>query len=807
MVGERDEAEHRTVTVYSRSEGDAAWQRHARGVLAPDDDAVAPVATAWPPPGAEPLAVEDLYDRLAAAGFDYGPAFQGVDAAWRRGEEVFAELTLDGAQVDESPRFALHPALLDAAFHAIVDALLDNTANGELPLPFSWTGVNLYRRGEKLRVRITPLADGSRQIVAFDDAGEPVMTVESLHSRSVDASRLAAESAKDQPLRTIEWSDLALASVEGGAVRVAALGDVEVGAVVERYGDLDALVADAAAPDVVVVAALGEVDLSDRVAAAHAQVERMLGLLQAWLAEPALADTRLAIVTRAALAVREDEHPDPVAAAVLGLVRSAQSEHPGRVVLLDVDDIQMELAWDALLDADEPQLALRDATLYAPRLITSDVPALPAALDRDATTLIVGGTGGIGAILARHLASDGHRRLLLISRSGPGAAGASELVDELAALGCEAIVAACDAADRDQLATVLATISPKHPLRAVIHAAGVLDDATIETLSADLLHRVLRAKIDSAEHLHDLTHDQPLTEFVLFSSAAATLGSPGQANYAAANAYLDALAHQRQHAGPPGRALAWGLWATTSAMTDNLGDTGTQRLARLGISPLSTEHGLELFDRALATPTAILVAAALNSTALHSQARVNALPALLRGLIRTPKRRHRDSAGTLAHRLASLPQDQWHTTVLDIVRDQVAAVLGHQPHAIDTNRKFKDLGFDSLTAIELRNALTQITGLTLPATIIFDHPTPTALAYHLLTQVGEVAAPRPVIDQELERIEALFESTAGDERERVCARLRALLAAAQPTNGNDARTRIESATAEEIFEFIDSGLG
>ena len=244
--------------------------------------------------------------------------------------------------------------------------------------------------------------------------------------------------------------------------------------------DLEALLDSP--PEVVVAPALGEIAAADPAAAAHEQVARMLALLQVWLAEPRLTDTRLVITTQTAFAVRDGEQPDPVAAAVCGLIRSAQSEHPGRFLLLDHDSDQ-DVPWTALLDADEPLVARRDGVTYAPRVVAGHAPSVPSALDPEATTLIVGGTGGIGALLARHLARQGHQHLLLISRSGPDAPGAGELADELGAT-----IVACDASDRPQLQTLLATIAPDRPLRAVIHAAGVLDDATIETLTPE--HRV-----------------------------------------------------------------------------------------------------------------------------------------------------------------------------------------------------------------------------------------------------------------------------------------------------------------------------
>ncbi len=472
----------------------------------------------------------------------------------------------------------------------------------------------------------------------------------------------------------------------------------------------------------------------------------MLGVLQEWLADND--DETLALVSDPAVAARDGERPDPVAAAVRGLVRSAQSEHPGRFLLVDTDS--EDVPWGALLAADEPQIALRDGVAYAPRLVPAETPATDDTPDHEGTWLITGGTGGLGALLARHLAEHGHKRLLLVSRSGPAAAGADILVADLAALGCDATVAACDVADRDALEVLLATVPD---LTGVVHAAGVLDDSTLEAMTPGQVHNVLRAKVDAARHLHELTTG--LDAFVLFSSAAAVLGSPGQGNYAAANAYLDALAQQRRADGLPGQSLAWGLWATSSAMTGDLGAGGVQRLNRLGLTALSDEQGLQLFDRALSTDAPLLVTAGLDTGALQAQARLGTLPTLLRALVRTPQRRRRAGAGSLAQRLAALPEDQWAATISELVREQVAAVLGHDAQAIDSERTFKDLGFDSLTAVELRNRLKHVTGLALPATLVFDHPTPAASAAFLRTCVEGVEAAAPTAKRRTRRDEPI----------------------------------------------------
>ncbi|MGI8331398.1 SDR family NAD(P)-dependent oxidoreductase [Actinomadura scrupuli] len=366
------------------------------------------------------------------------------------------------------------------------------------------------------------------------------------------------------------------------------------------------------------------------------------------------------------------------------------------------------------------------------RNIGKVVLTVPAPLDPDGTVLITGGTGGLGAVLAEHLArTHGARRLLLVSRRGPAAEGVERLVADLGVLGCEARVAACDVADREQLAALLASL--EHPLTAVVHAAGVLDDGVIESLTAEQIERVMRPKVDAALHLHELTADMELSAFVLFSSVAALIGGPGQGNYAAANAFLDALAARRRAQGLPGSSLAWGLWADATGMTAGLDEAELARLERTGFGALSAELGLELFDQARRLDEALLVPVRLELGALRAQARTGMLPALLRGLVRTPARRAESAGGSLAERLAGAPQPDWERITLDLVRAQVASVLGHaSPEAVGPDRAFKELGFDSLAAVELRNRLTRATGLRLPTTLVFDHPTPTAVAQYLI---------------------------------------------------------------------------
>lgn len=367
----------------------------------------------------------------------------------------------------------------------------------------------------------------------------------------------------------------------------------------------------------------------------------------------------------------------------------------------------------------------------------------PAVLDPAGTALITGGTGMLGGIFAEHLVTHhGIKRLLLVSRSGPDAAGAGELHERLTRLGAHVDIAACDTADPAALAAALDTVDAAHPLTAVIHAAGVLDDAVVTDLSPEQLDAVLTAKADAAWHLHGLTAQRDLPAFVLFSSAAGVLGSPGQANYAAANAFLDALARHRHHTQRQATSVAWGYWQTPSGMTAHLGTADLTRLTSTGLTPITREHGLALFDAALASQRPNLLASPFNTGALARQARHGTLHPVLSALTHSRPQAATASPRSLAARLAIQSPRQRLDTLTAMVTATTAAVLAHpDPAALDPERPFKDLGIDSLTALELRNALNQRTGLVLPATLALDHPSPTALATHLAGLLTDAAAP------------------------------------------------------------------
>ncbi|MYW96560.1 SDR family NAD(P)-dependent oxidoreductase, partial [Amycolatopsis rubida] len=363
------------------------------------------------------------------------------------------------------------------------------------------------------------------------------------------------------------------------------------------------------------------------------------------------------------------------------------------------------------------------------------------------------------------------RNLLLTSRRGAEAPGAAELRDELAELGADVTLAACDVADRDALAALLAGIPADAPLRAVVHAAGVLDDGVLTSLTPERLDKVLRPKVDAAAALHELTRELDLTAFVLFSSAAGVLGAPGQGSYAAANAFLDALAARRRAEGLAGTSLAWGLWS--DGMGAALEDADAHRIGETGIAALSTEDGLRLLDATVGAAEAHLVPIALDTRVLASSGGDD-LPAVLRGLAGAPGRRAaQDTAEdteSLATKLAGLAANKRVPTMLNLVRTHAAALLGHAgPEAVEADRSFNEVGFDSLSATGFRNKLSLVTGLKLPVSLIFDYPTPRILAEFLVGELAPAEEAEAAVAGETVTEQGVREALAGIPLEKLRA--------------------------------------
>ncbi|MEU4226848.1 SDR family NAD(P)-dependent oxidoreductase [Nonomuraea sp. NPDC026600] len=826
----------RGLTVYGRTADDdeARWTRHATGTLA-----VAPPTagerltadgerlTAWPPVDGVAIDLDDAYERLAERGYEYGPAFQGLRAAWRVGGDAYVEVALPEPVRTDAGLFTLHPALLDAALHLLVLESAEDT--GALLLPFAWSGVRVSALGaETLRVRIVA-GEGDRvSLDIHDGAGDRIAGVNALTLRPVPRHGAATRAPSDATSYTLDWIDLAVSAMDPAEQRWAVVGydefADEIGAAVDaaRYYDLASLtemtVGDM--PSTVLVPYLPEADADDVPYGVRDGIYQALDLVQGWVGDERFAGCRMVFVTKGVFRAGGTDLAGVVAGPVWGLVRSAQAEHPGRFVLVDVDAASAD--WGlvaAAVAAGESQLLAREGKVLVPRLIrrTADAPELFDA--GSGTVLVTGGTGSLGALIAHRLVDrHGAKDLLLASRRGPEASG--DLVARLEALGARVTVVACDVSDRDALAVLLGSIPA---LTAVVHTAGVLDDATVEGLSAQRLDSVFAPKSDAAWYLHELVPDVPL---VTFSSVAGVIGNAGQANYAAANVFLDVLAAHRRGLGLPSVSVAWGLWETAdSTMTGALSAADTARLARSGIAPLTAEQGLELFDSAITAPAELVVAARWDTAGLRARAEAGELPSVLRGLVRTAKRTASaaNTASTptaagragMAERLAKMAEAEARVHLADLVRSHVAAVLAHGSVGnVEMDRAFNELGFDSLTAVELRNRLNSDTGLRLPATLVFDHPTVTALAEYLFRTLAPAApSPEDTLRGAVERVESMLTGAHGDA-EAIRGKLVAIAQSAVTRFGaglmtrfgagsNGAAEKIDSASDEEIFALID----
>ncbi|MEU4013480.1 SDR family NAD(P)-dependent oxidoreductase, partial [Streptomyces pseudogriseolus] len=1162
----------RPLTVHGRRDDagpDDPWTLHVSGLLTADAPAADSASgsydfTAWPPQDGEEVSLDGFYEAFADRGHLYGPLFQGLTRVWTRGEEVFAEVGLPADADPAADAFDLHPALLDAALHAVMFVPMEDAGR----LPFSWNDVRLDAVGASaLRVRMTLRGPESVALELADPAGRPVATVGSLTLRELtgDLDGATVGSPERQGLYELDWQPVGspTASATPAPADWAVTGSAEAqelaaalrgaGHTVTVAPDADALAAGRVPDTVLYAVRVADGDPAER---ARQTTGEVLAFLHRWLDDPAFAAARLAVVTRDA--VPAGHRPaDPAQAAVWGLVRSARTENPGRLVLVDTDGtaasaaallaaldgtafelsvrdgavttprvvplaadralvppagteawrlgverkgtldglrlvpcpevtgplgprevrISMRAAgvnfrdvltalgmypgdataiglegagvitetgaevtsvapgdrvmgmfagafgpvavadermvapipkgwsfaeaatvpityltayyglvdlaalkpgesvlvhaaaggvgsaavrlarhlgaevygtaspakWDALRAAglDDAHLAssrdlgfeerLRTATggrgvdvvldslarefvdaslrllprggrflemgktdVRDPETVAADHPGvdyrafdlieagpdrigemlhelvqlfdrgvlgplpttvwdvrrapeafrhlsqaahigkvvltLPVAPNPEGTVLLTGGLGGIGRTTARHLVAEhGVKHLLIAGRRGPDTPGAAELRAELAALGAEVTVAACDVADRSALATLLAGIPADRPLTVVVHTAGVLADGVLTSMTPERLAEALRPKADAVVALHELTRDLDLARFVVFSSVAGTFGGAGQANYSAANAFLDAFAQHRRALGLPAVSLAWGTWLPDAGMTGELSDADRERHARTGMVPLDPARGMRLLDAASVSDRAALLPMDLDAAALRAHHDV--LPVLLRGLVRTPVRRRADAAPaatataaaeqSLAERLAPLSAADREQLLLDVLAEQAAAVLGHgSADTMEPDQTFKELGFDSLTAVELRNRLGAVTGLRLPATLVFDHPTPLAQVHHLMSRLDlpEPPGTAQALLGEVDRLESALHDAAvdGEDRERVTARLRELLArwqdapvpaasATAPAEADEELAGVE--TPDDLFDLIDRELG
>ncbi len=779
----------RQLSVYSLVEGatgDTTWTEHATGTLI-EDWAVAEVAgdtgtaepqfTAlreWPVAGAEAVDLSGFYQRLHDYGLEYGVEFQGLVELWRSGNRAWGRVELTERGKAEVAGYRLHPAIVDAALHVLVATL--EGEDDTMLAPFAWSDVTVYGSGSgALRVGVELASeDGAESVragvVLVDDVtGAPVARVGAIEFRRTSAEAMRALGGRDtrglEHLYRVTFVSASDARVSAGDAvdRLVLGGEGEVANAlgVPAVADYDALLrllddGTALPAELVIDATAQSAPEATRTATLAA-----LACLQQLLAEPRLASVALVWVTRAAVATPTEQDgargavDDLAHAPLWGLLRSARGEHPERGVrLVDVGADAGDLIHlpQALAIAGEPEVAIVDGVVSVPRLmrVRAADPDLapPPALDQDGTVLVTGGIGRLGQAVAEHLVRHhGVRHLILTSRRGPASPGADDLIARLQADGAERVqVLACDAAVRDQVASVLACVDAAHPLTGVFHLAGVHDAALMQNQSEERFAQALAPKVAGALHLHTLTEDASLAAFVLFSSASGTLGGPGQSSYAAGNTFLDALASYRRKRGLVATSLGWGMWNEAGVgLSAERQQTWRAWLmaatgSPAGVAPMSNDEGLDLLDQALQRSESGLLPFKLDLKQIkRGAADGNEVPPVLRALVQP--RARRAEAGDLGQRLAAMPEKDRVPWLAVMVKREVAAVLGlGGVDALSNQQVLKDLGLDSLMAVELRNRLSQSAQIPLQTTLAFDYPTPLAIAELLSERMAVTGA-------------------------------------------------------------------
>uniref|UniRef100_UPI0035B50318 type I polyketide synthase n=1 Tax=Haloactinomyces albus TaxID=1352928 RepID=UPI0035B50318 len=799
------------------------WTTHARARLTPADEPATLPMLPSAPVLEEMNTAEGLLDSLRAVEVDWAPQWRWLSGFRNAGDACHGAFTVpDGVDPEGSP---VPAGLLDNAF-AVAMSLSGRIEAGTPQLPFhierlSWSGRHTaVRTATSAGLRPQESMTRADDLVGRDASGGTVFHLHGFSAHRAPLHRFLPSQHGNDLFRVafdpVETDPVATESMGGEPESVRYVPAFET--------DIAAFVSELTAADETPTIVVEWPDCTPTTDAVHGVTKRALAWLQAWSDSEALGDARFVWVTRNACTVGDgDRAASPAAAALWGIGRTAQSEHPDRsLVLVDVDAELDHVSLDAALrtrPADEPQLALRDGKPVAPRLTTLEArspDAKPedtahAPFDGSGTVLVTGATGGLGRIVSRHLvAAHGVRHLLLLSRSGQSASGAAELVGELEDLGAETVtLRACDASVRQELAGIIEEIPADRPLRSVVHAAGTIDDGLLTDLTDARVETALRAKVDAALHLHELTESVSLSAFVLFSSVAGTFGSAAQGSYAAANAALDAVAARRKACGLPATSLAWGPWAE-AGMAAEMDRPLQRRLRREGLRFLDTESGMRLFDDALVRPEAVLAPVLLDRGILRNSDGAASVPPLLRGLVRAQESSGRDRSGTtLVDTLATVPEDERPRVVLEAVRAEVAAVLGiTSAEEVPPQRALQELGLDSLMAVEVRNRLSGLVGQMLPADLLFSYPTAQALAERISSTLApdeeedEADQARELVAA-LERFspEALERSGAAQRLLDLTFRLRK-----RPGDGRTEEQDLEGASDEELLEILDEEI-
>ncbi|WP_254900270.1 type I polyketide synthase [Lonsdalea iberica] len=777
-IGERDASGGRQAEAYfyipdltQAPDLAPVWQRYATCHLMPDISATPDWpdlhSPNWPPATAEPVDFSPLYEQLAEKGVVLGDSFQQLTHVWEYNDSLYVEATLPPIEGEQGEDFIIHPTILDAGLQAaLIEKLNVETDNQQPRLLFFLSGLRSYAknaqrlRGHLVRKPSTSGALGYREysLRLADETGRAVASVDAMVLKS--SSTPTTQSPARPPFYRLLWREV---KPTASSTSIKPLWMTQQATLRQRLSDITkghtssvvytdvhrALKAFAPEPGYIAALVIPTADNAD-IFAVPGPTHHVLDALQTWLKDFRTADTPLVVVTQGAVATCEDETvPHLAQSPIWGLVRTAQLEYPGRFFLLDIDDIE-NTSWSLISTAfnalpHTQQLALRAGKIVEPRLVKAVADGdlsdhyhgepqhnVCRNLNPDGTVLITGGTGALGKTAARHLVEQhGVRHLILASRRGAAAPGAVALLKELTELGAQATLIACNIADPLAVESLLNAMPEAHPLTAIIHTAGTVDTATLDGMTAEQVDSVLQSKAVSAWNLHQLTLNHDLSAFVLYSSAVSLLPQKAQGNYAAANAFLDALAHYRRHLGLPASAMAWGMWAERSEMGEQLSSDDIQRIIETGQNPLSRTQGLAFLDTVVGTRVVahapLLIPARLNLEALREQGAASLLAEVL------PRRSASQNSAGPSLQLADVPEKERRSYLLNVIIQYSGDVLNHpDPKSIRSDEEFIALGFDSLTSVELGSRLSLALGVRIPATAIFEHSTPGALAQFIL---------------------------------------------------------------------------
>ncbi|MBL8197234.1 MAG: SDR family NAD(P)-dependent oxidoreductase, partial [Blastocatellia bacterium] len=746
-VGVKDSNGKYEINIYSRPENEieGEWVKNATGSLNSErvEQSIKELKE-WPPEGSEYVELNGFYSEVKELGLDYGRVFQGLKEVWRKDRDLYVRVELGKEQVEEAKDYGLHPVLLDSVLHVLfVDG--KEREKQEVKLPFEWRGAKLYASGAKeIYACLEMKGEQNAKLSLYDSARLGLGEIEGLRLQQANANQIQGL-VNTEHLYQVSWRSVNKVKEESKLTNSIIIGEGELSnkLKIKNVPSINEIkyYLEKEIPRKIIIdnTKLFNIEINDET---KLVTQEALKQLQELLLEEKLRNSELIWVTQEAIATETDENILGLSqSGIWGLIRSARNEHISRQIrLIDIDIwTDKEQLVKAINVEEEPEIAIRKGKMIVPRLVKSNVSNEESnnwknQLDK-ATVVITGGTGELGSLVAKHLVTKhGAKNLLLVSRRGLEAPGAIELEKELEQQGTEIEIVSCDISNYVALEEVIKSLSGDKPIVGVIHCSGVLDDGVVLEQNEERLAKVMSSKIDGAWNLHLLTKEKNLDFFVVFSSIAGVIGTLGQSNYAAANTFLDALAAYRQQQGLPGQSLAWGLWNQMGVgVTSQLTNADLARMKRQGIVGLSPSEGLELLDKAISKSVSLLVPASLSLTNRQD------IPALLRELVKQKSKKEVSSkeatkeTSELKKRLARLSEKERFSSVVSIVQTEIAMVMSlSNTDGIPAEKQLKELGLDSLMAIELRNRLSMRCDIELPTTLAFDYPTPSDIAKLLL---------------------------------------------------------------------------